>query len=104
MVLDVDRKNTAIAGNEIFEKCIYLIHFRDAYETKWAHALIDEIGTDTIKFRTAANASPIEIQQIDILDIGGPEKEKLFDREVLKALYRGEIYFDSKHTTERIFN
>lgn len=104
MVLDLDRKNTAIAGNEIFEKCIYLIHFRDAYETKWAHALIDEIGTDTIKFRTAANASPIEIQQIDILDIGGPEKEKLFDREVLKALYRGEIYFDSKHTTERILN
>ena len=49
MVLDVDRKNAVIAGNEIFEKCIYLIHFRDADETKWAHALIDEIGTDTSK-------------------------------------------------------
>lgn len=88
-----------IAGNEVTEGSICLIHFIDGGETKWGHALIDSIDQDKIRFRTAVCAKQMEVKVENVLDIGADENV-LFDEETVKALYRGELYVDSKKSME----
>lgn len=86
------RRKKLIAGKEVMEHCVYFIQFMDREEEKWCHAMIDEISEDHIIFRVAANAKPIMVKLHNVLDVLTSEKEKCFDEDTLKALYRGEIF------------
>ena len=88
-----------VAGNEVKEGKVYIIHFKDGEQTKWCHAMIDLIEENYIRFRTSANAKKVEVKKEDILEIGADEN-KIFNEETVCALYRGEIYVEGKNSME----
>lgn len=92
-----NEKNKEIMGEKVYVNKIYFIHFNAGNDGKWVHALIDDVNDEAITFRAFTDGPHTKVKITDILDI--KEKVDFFDSDTLKALYRGETYFDSSKKT-----
>lgn len=94
-----EEKQCEITGVTVKEGKVYLFRFRGCGTIKWTHALVEELGENTITVRPSVYRPQITILKDDISAViaAGEDIPRKLNTGIMKKLLKGEIYSESEN-------